>query len=125
MDIEQSLLEELKLAFHTKMNAASFFLDQVKTIYEPEKDIPVELPNELYYFVDATIFELHAASQMLLQIVNIKGKVNFPSFKVNWNEGFRTQLKKNNQKLFKWWTEFNISTEFHILDGMRQHISHR
>lgn len=124
MDIEFPSLLESQQAFHSKMNAADFFIKKIKEIYRPDGKVS-KIPDKLFYYVDATIFELHAASQTLLQIINVKAKVNERANKVNWSPNFQSQLKQKNQELFDWWEVFNISPEFHVLEAMRQYISHR
>lgn len=63
MGIELTTLSESTQAFQSKMKAARFFLDYIQKLYRPE-GVLSEIPNELFYYVDATIFEMHAASQM-------------------------------------------------------------
>lgn len=58
-------------------------------------------------------------------MINVKSATNFESYKVNWNSSFKKQLNKNSEELFTWWETFNASPEFHILEGIRQCISHR
>ncbi|GEM_PF-2379665 len=124
MNIELPTLSESIHSFNLKMNAAYFFLKKIRGIYAPGGKFS-EVPDELFYYVDAVIFELHAASQMFLQIINVKSGVNENAHMVSWNPKFKKNLKENNTKLFSWWEEFNISPEFHILEAMRQYISHR
>ena len=126
MSIETPSLEELQEAFHTKMNAAKFFFDQLKKIYSPESNLK-EIPNELYYYVDAVIYEFHSASQILLQIVNVKSKLGLPMYKVKWgaNTNFQKVLKENNFKLYEWWKNVNSSSQYSLLESVRQYIAHR
>src|SRR3989344_1720879 len=83
MDIEFPSLPESQKAFHSKMKAASFFVERIKEIYKPDSNLPKDPPNELFYYIDAGIFELHAASQILLQIINVKSHVNKGANEVN------------------------------------------
>lgn len=125
MDVEFPSVLESEQNFLSKINAADFFIDQIKNLYEPNAKIPRNIPAELYYYVDATIFELHAASQILLQIVNVKSGVKQRADKVNGGRVYQDLLKKTDNKLFEWWNDFNTSPKFHILEAMRQYISHR
>lgn len=124
MDIETSSLPELQQAFHYKLNAAAFFIDQIKKIYRPDGKVS-KTPDKLFYYVDAVIFELHAASQILLQIINVKAGVNERANIVNWGSNFKSLLKQKDRNFFDWWKVFNTSPEFHTLEAMRQYISHR
>ena len=124
MDIEFPSLAESQRDFHSKMKAAQFFLDHIKEIYRPDNKVST-IPDKLFYYVDAVIFELHAASQTLLQMINVKAGLNERADKVNWGSNFKSLLKQKNNDLFAWWEEFNIAPEFHVLESMRQYVSHR
>ncbi len=107
------------------MNAAHFFYKKIQNIYHPGGSKPSDISDELYYYFDGVIFELHAASQILLQIVNLKSGLNISTNNVSWNKTFQTSLKKKNKNLYDWWRGVNFSPEFHIIESMRQHIAHR
>lgn len=124
MGIELTTLSESTQAFQSKMRAARFFFDHIQKLYQPGGVIS-KIPDELFYYVDAAIFEMHAASQMLLQMINVKSATNIESYRVNWGSNFKKQLRVNDGGLFTWWENFNASPEFHILESMRQYISHR
>jgi hypothetical protein len=117
--------ELLNQAFNSKMDAAYFFFEKIKEIYMPGESSLKEIPNELFYYLDGVVFELHAASQLLLQIINIKSGLNKPTSLVAWNNRYQKLLKKINQGLYDWWISIDSSPEFNILEAFRQHISHR
>jgi hypothetical protein len=125
MTIEIPSLAESKTNFRYKINAALFFIGEIKQIYIPESTYSKDIPNKLFYFVDGAIFELHAASQILLQIINVKSKINCNANEVNGGRKYQEKLKIINIQLYNWWQSFNNSPEFHTLEAMRQHIAHR
>jgi len=124
MGIETPTISDLQTAFHSKMNAAGFFVDQIKKHYQPESNI-VDIPDELYYYVDAAIFELHSASQMLLQIINVKSGACAQANKVSWNRQFKSLLEQKNKSLCDWWVKIDSSPDYCLLESMRQYLSHR
>ena len=105
---------DLNHAYNSKMNAAHFFLKKIQEIYGPERLHQKSIPDEFFYYLDGVVFELHAASQLLLQIVNLKARVNKPPNRVSWNNSFQIALKKANPCLYAWWCTINASAEFHV-----------
>jgi len=111
-------------AFKTKINAAKFFYKEISKLYTPNKS-KLSLPDEFFYYLDGCIFELHAASQMLLQIINIKSGVNEEEYNVSWNPKFKIDLKSKCETMYEFWEKLNESASFWVLEATRQHISHR
>ncbi len=124
MVLESPTMEELTQAFCSKMQAAYFFNQEIKKYYTPGSTNST-ISNEVFYYTDATIYEMHSASQMLLQIINCKAKLNKSANEVSWNSKFQSELKKANPSLFDWWAAFNSSPQFHLLESVREYISHR
>ncbi len=117
-------VESLSEAFNTKIDAARFFFEKLRSKeFDPRKRTSIQ--NEFYYFLDACIFELHAASQMMLQIINIQSGLNRAPYQVSWNPSFKKELEQNSRNLFLFWEQIDHSSEFSILEAMRQYIAHR
>lgn len=117
-------IDSLSKAFLAKMQGASFFYNEIEKLYKP--GVLETLPVEFFYYLDAYFFEMHAASQMLLQIIYIKSEVNIKTYQVSWgNEGFRKSLEIKSQELYNFWENIDKSSEFWTLEAYRQHISHR
>jgi hypothetical protein len=124
MNEESPSLLDFQIAFNSKMNAAKFFFDKIKDLNISNLNI-TNVPDELYYYADATIFEFFAASQMFLQIINIKLGITDKLHKVRWNPEFQNALKNKNEIIFNWWEVFYTSIEFCQIKGMREYISHK
>src|SRR5260221_6279530 len=124
MSTELPSLLDFQIAFNSKMNAAKFFFDKIKDLDISNLNI-TNVPDELYYYTDATIFEFFAASQMFLQIINIKLGITDKLYKVRWNPEFQVALKNKNEAVSNWWEKFYTSIEFCQIKGMREHISHK
>jgi hypothetical protein len=111
-------------AFNEKMNAAFFFYNKLCDIWVPGTRIN-EVPNEIYYYSDAVVFELHAASQQLLQLINLKAQLDLPTHNAAWNAKFKRLLQEARPDLYEWWSKVSVTSEMCVLEGYRQHISHR
>ncbi len=116
-------MNSLSEAFKTKINAAKFFYKEISKLYTLGQS--KSLPDEFFYHLDGCIFELHAASQMLLQIINIKSGVNEEEFNVSWSPKFKNALKLKCEPMYEFWEKLDASPDFWILEATRQHISHR
>ena len=121
MNTKLPLVSDLQVAFNSKMNAAKFFFDKIKELNISSLNIN-NIPDELYYYVDATIFEFFAASQMFLQIINVRLEITDKLRRVSWNQEFQKALKSKNESIFNWWEEFYTSIDFSQIKGMREHI---
>jgi hypothetical protein len=116
--------ESVSIAFHGKMDAAYFFFNKFIEIYNPGRPLSHATTNELFYYSDAVIFEFYAALQQLLQLINLKAGLNLPTQDVARGIFFE-QLRKARKDLLDWWNAANATTEVHVLEAYRQHITHR
>lgn len=128
LELTMTNLQHLDQCFKYRLSAFEYFFEQLQHIYEPMK-LPIGdgvfgPPRELAYYLDATIFELHAASQIHLHLIASIAKINLAPHETQWNSRFKNALSATDKKLLGWLENYKLSPEIYLLDSYRNHIAH-
>ncbi|HZM64557.1 MAG TPA: hypothetical protein VFB59_05475 [Candidatus Saccharimonadales bacterium] len=106
-----------------KLLAAEYFYGQIKNLYNPGMS-GANFSNNIFFVCDALIWELYAAFDLSLFVINQKQNLGFTPYNVKWDIHFQEKLKKENLTLYSLLRSAQEKLWFKHLKKARRYITH-